>query len=50
MSFLNLNLKKENNSSSKNDSYMQQAQNIWSMLDDMATSDPNSYKYFTMSF
>jgi hypothetical protein len=44
MSFLNLNLKKENTSSSKKDSYIQQAQNVWSMLDDMAVNDPKAYK------
>ena len=25
--------------------YMKQAENIWSMLDEMATSSPDSYKF-----
>lgn len=28
----------------KNDSYMKQAEHLWSMLDDMASSSPDSYK------
>ncbi len=45
MSFLNLN-NKNPKTKSKNDSYVQQAQNIWSMLDDMAASSPKEYKFF----
>ena len=44
MSFLNLNLQSETNKSPKSDAYLQQAQNIWSMLDDMALNEPKSYK------
>ncbi len=28
----------------KSDSYMKQAEHLWSMLDDMASSNPDSYK------
>lgn len=35
-----------NEKTSKNDQYITQAQNIWSMLDDMAQSDPQAYKKF----
>lgn len=42
MDFLNLS---KNSDDSRNDSYMKQAQHIWSMLDDMATNNPQSYKY-----
>ena len=50
MSFLNLNLKKENTSSPKTDAYVQQAQNVWSMLDDMAANDPKAYKLIKCIF
>ncbi|RNA24184.1 PIH1 domain-containing 2, partial [Brachionus plicatilis] len=43
MDFINLS---KTSKESKNDSYTKQAQHIWSMLDDMATSNPQSYKNF----
>ena len=42
-----LNLNKEAKDSKKNDqnsAHAKQAQNIWSMLDEMATTNPESYK------
>ncbi len=33
-----------------NKSNVKQAENIWSMLDDMASSDLDSYKYLKLSF
>ncbi len=45
MSFMDdLKLNNETKNSSENNSYMTQAQNLWSMLDDMASNDPKSYK------
>ena len=34
----------------KNDAYMKQAEHLWSMLDDMASSSPDSYKYYFKFF
>ena len=39
------NLQKDNNDS-KSNSIMKQAENFWSMLDNMADSSPDAYKYF----
>ena len=42
-----LKLKKEDAPTGpKNDSYMKQAEHLWTMLDEMATSTPSEYKYF----
>ncbi len=43
--FLNLGKNPKANKTN-NDAYVQQAQNIWSMLDDMAASNPKEYKFF----
>ncbi|CAF0714461.1 unnamed protein product [Brachionus calyciflorus] len=43
MDFLKLS---KTSNDSNNDSYLQQAQHIWSMLDDMASNSPQSYKNF----
>lgn len=37
-------IKKNDNKGFNPDEYSKQAENIWSMLDDMAASDPNSYQ------
>jgi hypothetical protein len=42
-SFLKLN-KDHKLNEPKNETYMKQAEHLWSMLDDMATSSPDSYK------
>jgi hypothetical protein len=39
-----LKLKKDSESVNKNDSYVKQAEHIWSMLDEMASASPDSYK------
>jgi hypothetical protein len=39
-----LKLKKDSEIGNKSDSYVKQAEHIWSMLDDMASASPDSYK------
>jgi hypothetical protein len=39
------NLKKADESNVSNESRIKQAEQIWSMLDDMAISSPDSYKF-----
>jgi len=40
-----LKLKKDSSeSANKNGSYVKQAEHIWSMLDEMASASPDSYK------
>lgn len=43
-----LKLKKDNaDTDPKNSSYMKQAEHLWTMLDEMASSTPSEYKYFS---
>ena len=39
-----LKLNQDSNGGIKNEAYMKQAEHLWSMLDDMASSSPDSYK------
>jgi hypothetical protein len=43
-------LNKQTDKLDNNKSNVKQAENIWSMLDDMASSDLDSYKYLKLSF
>jgi len=42
--FFKLNKDSKSDDHPKNESYMKQAEHLWSMLDDMASSNPDSYK------
>ncbi len=39
------NLNKKDDGTDENKSKIKQAENIWSMLDEMALTNPESYKY-----